>query len=143
MSDDARKDTNPKDAIGISKFPMSTIPLQVLGELGIAMLEGSLKYGRSNYRVAGIRASVYFDALMRHALAWWEGQDIDPDSGLSHITKAIATLVVMRDAMLNEKWNDDRPPKVMNQDWMVELNKKTKSLLVKYPDPVAPYTEKP
>jgi hypothetical protein len=74
------------------------------------MLEGAAKYGRHNYRVAGVRASVYYDAALRHLMAWWEGEDLDPDSGLSHVTKAITSLVVLRDAMIQGQCTDDRPP---------------------------------
>ena len=42
-------------------------------------------------------------------MAWWEGEDVDPDSGVSHITKAIATLVVLRDSQINNMVDDDRP----------------------------------
>ena len=124
------KDTNPKDAIGISKAPMSTVSAAVLMEVGVAMLEGASKYGRHNYRAAGVRASVYYDALMRHAMAWWEGEDLDPDSGMSHITKAIATLVVLRDAMIQDKFTDDRPPR--SAPFLPALNDKAAALLVKH-----------
>lgn len=134
------KDTNPKDAVGISKVPFSTISAQVLGELGLAMLEGALKYGRHNYRVSGVRASVYYDAALRHLLAWWEGQDIDPDSGLPHVVKAIACLAVVRDSQIQGNWVDDRPPKTPG-DWVRELNERAKQLLEKYPNPVPAYTE--
>jgi hypothetical protein len=111
------KDTNPKDAVGIKKWrQFCTIPFTVLWELGVAMLEGARKYGRHNYRVAGVRGSVYIDAAKGHLDCWWEGEDIDPDSGLSHITKAIASLVVLRDAMIQDKFVDDRPPKTKNLD---------------------------
>ena len=60
------KPTNPKDAIGIKKVPFSTVPARVIAEIGLAMLEGAAKYGRHNYRVSGVRASVYYDAAMRH-----------------------------------------------------------------------------
>ena len=126
------KDTNPKDAIGISKAPMSTVSAAVLMEVGVAMLEGASKYGRHNYRVAGVRASVYYDALMRHAMAWWEGEDLDPDSGMSHVTKAIATLVVLRDAMLQDKFTDDRPPR--SAPFLPALNDKAAALLTKHAD---------
>ena len=126
------KDTNPKDAIGISKAPMSTVSAAVLMEVGVAMLEGASKYGRHNYRAAGVRASVYYDALMRHAMAWWEGEDLDPDSGMSHITKAIATLVVLRDAMLQDKFTDDRPPR--SAPFLPALNDKAAALLTKHAD---------
>ena len=126
------KDTNPKDAIGISKAPMSTVSAAVLMEVGVAMLEGASKYGRHNYRAAGVRASVYYDALMRHAMAWWEGEDNDPDSGMSHITKAIATLVVLRDAMIQDKFTDDRPPR--SAPFLPALNDTAAALLVKHAD---------
>ncbi len=60
------KEMNPKDGVGTGKVPMSTVPAVVLAEIGLAMLEGARKYGRHNYRVAGIRASVYYDAMLRH-----------------------------------------------------------------------------
>ena len=126
------KNTNPKDAIGISKAPMSTVSAAVLMEVGVAMLEGASKYGRHNYRAAGVRASVYYDALMRHAMAWWEGEDNDPDSGMSHVTKAIATLVVLRDAMIQDKFTDDRPPR--SAPFLPALNDTAAALLVKHAD---------
>lgn len=105
------KETNPKDMIGTRKTPFSTLPMRVLWRVGLAMLEGALKYGRHNYRVAGVRASVYFDAVVaRHLTLWWEGQDIDPDSKLHHVDKAIAGLMVLRDSMLEGNFVDDRPP---------------------------------
>jgi hypothetical protein len=54
---------------------------------------------------------------------------------LSHITKAICSLVVLRDAMMH----GDRPPK--SAPWLRGLNEKSKALFHKYPDPVPPYTE--
>ena len=134
------KDTNPKDAVGTKKAPLSTLPAPVMFELGLALLEGARKYGRHNYRIAGVRASVYYDALMRHLGAWWEGEDIDPDSGLSHVIKAMACLVVLRDSMLIGNWKDDRPPK-LKAGWVAELNKKAADIIEKYPDAKEPYTE--
>ena len=109
-----QKPTNPKDAVGIKKAPMSTVSAAVLAEVGVGMLEGALKYGRHNYRGVGVRASVYYDATIRHLFSWWEGEDIDPDSQLSHVTKAICSLVVLRDAMIQDKCEDDRPPRSVN-----------------------------
>lgn len=134
------KDTNPKDSIGIKKVPISTVSGPVMMEVGLGMLEGALKYGRHNYREAGVRASVYYDATTRHLFDWWEGTDIDPDSGLNHITKAIASLTVLRDSMIRGNWNDDRPPKVKS-GWIQELNKKAEEILAKYPNPVPAYTQ--
>jgi hypothetical protein len=136
------KPSNPKDALGIRKTPISTVPAPVLSELGVAMLEGALKYGRHNYRVIGVRASVYYDATVgRHMQRWWEGEDLDPDSGLSHITKAIASLVVLRDAMIRGTWVDDRPP-ASKPGWQDEHDAHVRALLEKYPQPILPYCER-
>lgn len=134
------KPTNPKDSVGIKKVPFSVIPQGVVAELGLAMLEGARKYGRHNYRNAGVRASVYFDATERHLADWWEGTDIDPDSGLSHITKAIASLTVLRDSMIKGNWVDDRPPR-MDEGWLQEYNKKAADIIEKYPNAATPFTE--
>lgn len=135
------KDINPKDSIGVKKVPLSTVSAPVLMEMGLAMLEGDRKYGRHNYRVSSVRASVYYDATMRHLMSWWEGEDLDPDSELSHITKALGALSVLRDSMINEKWIDDRPPKIKTE-WVKNLNEKAKKIVEKYPDPKKPYINK-
>jgi hypothetical protein len=126
------KQSNPKDLVGTTKAPMSTVSAPVLAEVGVAMLEGALKYGRHNYRAVGVRASVYYDATMRHMMAWWEGEDIDPGSGLSHITKAITSLMVLRDSMIQGNVIDDRPPS--SPEFYMELNQKVVELLEKYKD---------
>ncbi|MCY0910861.1 dATP/dGTP diphosphohydrolase domain-containing protein [Massilia antarctica] len=107
----ASKPTNPKDAIGVKKAPLSVVPMGVVAEIGVAMLEGASKYGRHNYRAMGVRSSVYFDATMRHLIDWWEGEDMDPESGMSHITKALSSLTVLRDAQMQGMCTDDRPPR--------------------------------
>ncbi len=140
----ARKDwcgTNPKDAIGSRKAGISTIPGQVMAELGLSMLEGACKYGRHNYRVSRVRSSVYYDAAFRHLAAWWEGEDIDPDSGLSHLVKAMACLAVLRDAQIQGMLNDDRPP-ASKPGWVAEMNNKAAEILDRYPEPKVPFTAK-
>lgn len=137
------KGTNPKDGVGIRKWrQFATVPMTVVTEVGVALLEGHMKgYGRHNYRVAGVRASVYVDAAMGHIAQWWEGEDIDSDSRLSHVTKAIASLVVLRDAMIQSKMVDDRPPKANLDQVRAELQTVVDSLFERYPCAVSPYTE--
>ncbi len=142
MTDPATtKPTNPKDALGIKKVPMSTVPSAVIMEIGLGMLEGACKYGRHNYREMGVRGSVYYDAAQRHLMSWWEGEDEDPDSGLSHVTKALASLTVLRDSMIMDNWVDDRPPR-LPAGWINRLNKAAEKILAKYPTPVLPYIHK-
>lgn len=138
-----KKSTNPKDALSIKKIPIHLVPIQVLSEIGLAMLEGGRKYGGHNYRDAGVRASVYLDAVWRHLfLQFWEGEDIDPDSKLHHVTKAIASLVVLRDSMLMDNWIDDRPIRHPNGPDTQRLNALATKIIEEYPDCVDPFTEK-
>lgn len=130
-TDQTRKPSNPKDALAIGKAPLSCVPVNVIADLGVAMLEGSLKYGRYNYRESDVRASVYFDAAVRHLFAWWEGEDIDPDSGMSHVIKAMASLTVLRDGMQQPGFTDDRPKQHTKLKYR-ELNKLAAALIEKH-----------
>lgn len=134
MNADITKLSNPKDRIGIRKVPQSVVPSGPVMELGLAMMEGALKYGAHNYRAVGVRASVYYDAAERHLKSFWEGEDIDPDSGLPHIVKAMACLCVLRDSQIIGNWVDDRPPSYPDS-WQQELNERAAKLIEKYPNP--------
>lgn len=75
------------------------------------MLNGLLKYGRSNFRVVGVKASIYVDAAMRHLTAWFEGEECDPEDGVPHLSAALACLAIIIDADSAGKLNDDRAVK--------------------------------
>ena len=137
-----KKDTNPKDSLGIKKVPMHCVPSGPLLEIGLAMMEGGRKYGTHNYREVGTRASVYYDAAMRHLIAWWEGEDFDPDSGIHHLMKAAACCIVMRDSMLMANDTDDRPIKYNGGISWAAFNGQAKAIIEKYPDCVPPFLEK-
>lgn len=104
----ALKPTNPKDAIGSDKLPLHLWPetATLLGCLGL--LDGALKYGRNNWRQAGVRTSIYIDAVKRHINAYAEGEDLDPDSGLPHLAHALACLAIIVDAGAADMLTDDR-----------------------------------
>ena len=136
------KDTNPKDAVGTKKWRQyCTVPTTIIWELGVAMLEGARKYGRHNYRVAGVRGSVYVDAAKGHIDQWWEGEDIDEESGLSHLTKAMASLAVLRDAIIHDKFLDDRPPKTNLDKLRDDLQTAVEGIFERHPDAVDAYLE--
>ena len=129
--------SNPKDVIGsTTKVPLSYLPIPVVMEASLGMLEGGSKYGRHNYRAVGVRGSVYFDATVRHLFDWWEGEDYDPDSTakLHHISKAIASLMVMRDSMIQGNFVDDRPPPIKDREWLKNLNKQVPLILEEHGD---------
>lgn len=108
MSDIKPTNPNPKDIVGSNKMPLHLWPTSatVLGSLGL--LEGALKYGRLNWREAGVRASIYFDAAMRHLTKWFEGEDCDEDSGLPHEAHILACIAIIVDAKAAGLLVDDR-----------------------------------
>lgn len=101
--------TNPKALAGREKRQYQFVPVSVLEEIADGMAEGAEKYGPFNWRETFIEMSDYYDSTMRHLTAWFDGEDIDPDSGVHHLSKAITGLIVVRDAIAHGSCIDDRP----------------------------------
>lgn len=104
------KATNPKDAIGGKKLPLHLIPGSAKSVMALAFLEGALKYGKYNWRIAGVRASIYLDAMERHLEKFKNGENCDPDTGVPHLGSIMACAAIIIDASLCDQLNDDRPP---------------------------------
>lgn len=101
--------SNPKDMIGSDKVPMSLVPATTKAYLAIGHLEGMLKYGLVNWREAGVRVSIYLDALERHLAKWQNGEWRDEKTTVPHLANAIACLSIIIDAYECGKLVDDRP----------------------------------
>jgi hypothetical protein len=99
---------NPKDVQGSAKPNISIVPPSPMWEVCVALTEGALKYGPWNWRKQKISETIYVDAAIRHCTQYLAGEDVDPESGLSHITKAIAGLIILRDAQIHGCSVDNR-----------------------------------
>ena len=95
--------------------PFHLLPWRVVMEMALGMMEGGRKYGRHNYRKVGVRASVYYDATIRHLADAVEGTSVDKDSGLSHLSKALSSSQVLLDSMIMGNWVDDRPLRIVGE----------------------------
>jgi hypothetical protein len=62
----------------------SLVSLDCLEPMVRVLEFGAKKYSRMNYR-KGFVESVIFDSLLRHISKYLSGEEIDPESGLSHI----------------------------------------------------------
>lgn len=101
---------NPKDIIGQTKLSLDLVPDSLVTYAALAFTEGALKYGRYNWRITGVRVSVYISALRRHISKYMAGEWADPDTQVPHLASALACIGIILDAQLSGKLNDDRPP---------------------------------
>lgn len=106
------KPSNPKDIIGSNKLPLGLVPTTTKCYLALGHSEGHIKYGLYNFREAGVRASIYVDALERHMGKWINGEEEDPETGVPHLANAITCLSIIIDAKECNKLIDDRPKSV-------------------------------
>jgi len=101
-------DDNPKTALGEAKPKISSTPTIGIREMGKVFELGAKKYGRYNWRLHTVSATVYYDAAWRHLSAWFDGEDIDPESGVSHLAHVMACMNILLDAQAHDKMNDNR-----------------------------------
>jgi hypothetical protein len=106
----AEKATNPKDALASMRLPLHLVPDTLEAYAALAFAEGAAKYGAYNWRVAGVRASIYHSALKRHLAKWHNGERADAATGVPHLASVIACCAILLDAELCGKLTDDRPP---------------------------------
>ena len=89
------------------KSPITLIPKDAIWGMSNAFAFGAIKYGRHNFR-NGIAFSRLADACMRHLTAYMESEDTDPESGLSHLDHALASLAMLKFMSIHKKDMDDR-----------------------------------
>jgi len=90
------------------KPPLEYLVYSVLETDAKVHKHGADKYGVRNWRKDEIMASTYEGAIMRHFLAWAQGEDIDKDSGLPHLSHIRACCAVILDAQEFGTIIDDR-----------------------------------
>jgi hypothetical protein len=99
---------DPKGAAGALKAPMWLLPPYAMQQTAWVHKHGAEKYGPFNWREKTVCASTYISAIMRHLDAWRDGEDIDPESGLTHLAHISASCNILMDAGRCGKINDDR-----------------------------------
>lgn len=89
------------------------IPFNALRMIVLALTYGATKYGAYNW-ANGIDYDRVYSATMRHLTAWWEGEEVDDETNLSHLAHAGCNILFLIHYTLNTKYNefDTRPNKV-------------------------------
>lgn len=89
------------------KLKLSLIPKEAIWEIGNALTYGANKYGEFNFR-KGISHSRLLDAAMRHITEYISGEDIDSESGNTHISHALGSLAMLAWMVKHRPELDDR-----------------------------------
>jgi hypothetical protein len=92
-----------------NKAPIGLIPHDVLVQVAKVLAFGADKYGKYNWCSGdGFDWSRLIDAPYRHLGEFNMGNDLDPETGLSHIAHAICGLIFLEAHRLRDLGTDDR-----------------------------------
>jgi hypothetical protein len=89
------------------KPPLSLLDPYALTEVAKVLAFGAEKYDKHNWR-RGISYSRLIDAALRHLMDFNSGEDLDPESKLSHIAHASCCLMFLLWMVQNRSDLDDR-----------------------------------
>lgn len=102
---------DPKGAAGALKTPLHLIPPVASAAAARVHALGERKYGFYNWRKTNVSTCTYIAAIKRHLDAFLDGEDLDPESGESHIAHIVASGNILLDAANHGTLVDDRPPR--------------------------------
>ena len=89
------------------KDPIALLDSFALTQLAKVLGYGEFKYEAHNWR-KGMAWSRVYSAAQRHLLAWNDGEDIDPESGLPHLAHAFCCIMFLLNYSKTHQEKDDR-----------------------------------
>lgn len=117
------KSANPKEAAAVGRVPLHFVPDTLVLYAAMAFAEGDSKYIAYNFRVAGIHAMAYVDALKRHLMRYVNGEWADKKTGVPHLGSVAACTGILIDGHVMGNIIDDRPPGVDLTDEIAEAER--------------------
>lgn len=98
------------------KIDWSILPIGASEEIIKVFKFGEAKYARGNFLEGdGLEYSRVINSLLRHVHAFMRGEDLDPETGISHIAHAGCNIYMLLTYELNKQKfnNDDRAEKII------------------------------
>lgn len=96
-----------KDDTGKARFDL--LPPGPTVDVVRVLTFGAAKYGERNWET-GLSYGRVYAALQRHLFAWWSGEDLDAETGLSHLAHAGCCLTFLLEYVNHSHaGQDDRP----------------------------------
>jgi hypothetical protein len=105
---DEVKNEGPGVKFDSKKIGVWMLPVDPLEDIARVLDFGAQKYAAYNW-TGGISYSRIYGSLLRHLWAWWKGEDLDPESGLSHLSHAGCNILFLLQYARSRKEFDDRP----------------------------------
>jgi hypothetical protein len=90
------------------KLRYDLVPAYPLEQIVKVLTFGAKKYTDRNWEL-GMNWTRVFAALMRHSWAWFKGEDVDKETGISHIAHAACCCMFLLEYTRTKKELDDRP----------------------------------
>jgi hypothetical protein len=89
------------------KLPLNLLSTEAMNQTAAVLAFGAQKYAAHNWR-AGFAWSRPLAAAMRHLTAFNDGEDRDPESGLSHLAHAACCIMFLLEFEKTHPHLDDR-----------------------------------
>jgi hypothetical protein len=97
------------------KDPWHLLPTDAIREVVKVLAFGANKYAARNWE-NGMAFSRCYSASLRHLTAWWEGEDKDPETGISHLAHAMCCIMFLLAYALRGTGTDDRSKQLKQQN---------------------------
>ena len=88
------------------KLRLDLVPTAAIRAIARAQTFGLRKYGARNWE-AGMEYSKLYGSTQRHLLKWWNREEVDDESGLSHLDHAITCLAFLIEYQANEALGEE------------------------------------
>jgi len=98
---------------GKTRFDL--VPLHLLRSTADVFEYGAAKYSAWNW-AKGMAWSVPYACAMRHLTAWYAGEELDEESGQTHLAHAMCNLLMLEHYRTHYPEGDDRPMEFRNDN---------------------------
>lgn len=89
----------------VGKDRWSLLPMRTVRTIISVLMHGAEKYDDENWRNVPDGRRRYYEAAMRHIVAWWEGEKDDLESGLPHLAHAVCCLIFLLELDMEKPCN--------------------------------------
>jgi hypothetical protein len=104
------------------KNMMQLFPPLAMQRISEVFTFGAMKYSDWNW-AKGLKWSRLYGALLRHLTAWYMGEEIDKETGKSHLAHAGCCITMLLEMMETRPDLDDRPKHYVKELQNGEANK--------------------